>query len=70
MIRTTSTFRVPILWFVGTFLTLAALAGLPTGAWAEFRIGVWLFWVADRARVELYPLRCECKTSGRQWRTV
>ena len=41
MIRTTSTFRVPILRLVGTLLTLAALVGLPTGAWAEFRIGVW-----------------------------
>ena len=41
MIRTTSTFRVPILRLVGTLLMLAALAGLPTGAWAEFRIGVW-----------------------------
>ncbi len=41
MIRTTSTFRVPILRLVGALLTLAALAGLPTGAWAEFRIGVW-----------------------------
>lgn len=59
MIRTTSTFRVPILRWVGTFLTLAALAGLPTRAWAEFRIGVWLF-----------GTRGECKTSGRQWRPV
>ena len=41
MIRTTSTFRVPILRLMGTFLMLAALAGLPTGAWSEFRIGVW-----------------------------
>ena len=41
MIRTTLTFRMPTLRLVGTLLILAALAGLPTGAWAEFRIGVW-----------------------------
>ena len=32
---------MPTLRLVGTLLILAALAGLPTGAWAEFRIGVW-----------------------------
>ena len=41
MTRTTLTFRMPTLRLVGTLLILAALAGLPTGAWAEFRIGVW-----------------------------
>ena len=41
MIRTIPTFRMPTLRLVGTLLTLAALAGLPTGARAEFRIGVW-----------------------------
>ena len=41
MIRTTLTFRMPTLRLVGTLLILAALAGLPTSAWAEFRIGVW-----------------------------
>ena len=41
MIRTTPTFRMPTLRLVGTLLILAALAGLPTSAWAEFRIGVW-----------------------------
>ena len=41
MIRTIPTFRMPTLLLVGTLLILAALAGLPTGAWAEFRIGVW-----------------------------
>ena len=41
MIRTTLTFRMPTLRLVGTLLVLAVLAGLPTGAWAEFRIGVW-----------------------------
>ena len=32
---------MPTLRLVGTLLILAALAGLPTSAWAEFRIGVW-----------------------------
>ena len=41
MIRTIPTFRMPTLLLVGTLLTLAALAGLPTDAWAEFRIEVW-----------------------------
>ena len=41
MIRTTLTFRMPTLRLVGTLLILAVLAGLPTSAWAEFRIGVW-----------------------------
>ena len=41
MLRTIPTFRMPPLLLVGTLLTLAALAGLPTSAWAEFRIGVW-----------------------------
>ena len=41
MTRTTLTFRMPTLRLVGTLLILASLAGLPTGAWAEFRIGVW-----------------------------
>ena len=41
MIRTTLTFHMPTLRLVGTLLVLAALAGLPTSAWAEFRIGVW-----------------------------
>ena len=41
MIRTTLTFRMPTLSLVGILLILAVLPGLPTGAWAEFRIGVW-----------------------------
>ena len=41
MTRTTLTFRMPTLRLVGTLLILAVLAGLPTSAWAEFRIGVW-----------------------------
>ena len=32
---------MPTLRLVGTLLILAVLAGLPTSAWAEFRIGVW-----------------------------
>ena len=41
MIRTIPIFRMPTLRLAGTLLMLAALAGLPTGARAEFRIGVW-----------------------------
>lgn len=41
MIHTTPPFHMPTLRLVGTLLILAALAGLPTSAWAEFRIGVW-----------------------------
>ncbi len=69
MIRTTSTFRVPILRLVGTLLTGRCWPDY-SRAKAKLCIGMWLFWVADRARGELSPLRCECKTSGRQWRPV
>ncbi len=41
MIRTTLTSRMPTLRLVGTLLTWAMLAGRPTDAQAEFRIGVW-----------------------------